>query len=38
MVEKFMILVLCITIALILRAMLQDCADIWKGGDDYDDH
>lgn len=38
MVEKFMILVLGITIALILRAMLQDCADIWNGGDNNDDH
>ena len=38
MVEKFMFLALGIIIALVLRAMLQDCADIWKGGDNSDDH
>ena len=37
MLEKLMLTLLIITIALILRAMLQDCADIWKG-DDYDDN
>lgn len=36
MLEKLMLTLLIITIALILRAMLQDCADIWKG-DDYDE-
>lgn len=38
MVEKIMILALAITIALVLRAMLQDCAEIWKGGDNDDDN
>lgn len=36
MIEKIMMTLLIITIALVLRAMLQDCADIWKG-EDYDD-
>ena len=37
MLEKLMLILLIITIALILRAMLQDCSDIWKG-DDYDNN
>lgn len=36
MLEKLMMTLLIITIALVLRAMLQDCADIWKG-EDYGD-
>lgn len=38
MLEKLMMTLLIITIALILRVMLQDCADIWKGSDNDDDH
>ena len=34
MLEKLMLTLLIITIALVLRAMLQDCAEIWKGEDD----
>lgn len=37
MLEKILLWALGIIIALVLRAMLQDCADIWKG-DDYDDN
>lgn len=38
MLEKLMMTLLIITIALVLRAMLQDCADIWNGGNDNDDY
>ena len=36
MLEKLMLILLIIAIALVLRAMLQDCADIWKGEDNGD--
>lgn len=36
MLERILLWALGIIIALILRAMLQDCADIWNGGDNSD--
>lgn len=38
MLEKLMMTLLIITISLVLRAMLQDCAEIWKGDDEDDNY